>query len=190
MKCNIPFGANGDAARRPTYYHDPGGRKARARERRITELMHEAGAEGVALGRGYWELVYDHEEAPFTTDLEQLRAVGFEVPDPAELDDAALTTKLWELIHELARMRVYLSFTDHLSDRQLYELLYEEALHSERRDVPMAPGDAWHVDLTLVGQPSAAYDALDHADHMAGIDAGPDCGRYDRDRHLPRPEYG
>lgn len=190
MKWNGPCGANGDISRLPKYYHDPDGSKARAREARITELMEEAGAEGADPGREYWELVYDNEEAPYTTDMKQLCATGFTLPAPGDLDDAALTTRLWELIRELARMHVYLSFTDHLSDRQLYELLYEEALHEERRDVPMAPGDAWHLDMTWVGMqhPVCRLDA--DADDEAFEAALATPGRYDRDRHLPVPDYG
>lgn len=130
----------------PTFYHDPDGRKWAERERRIAEMMEEAGETGVA-NRLYWELVYDNEEAPLTTDAEELKRAGFELPAEATLSDAALALKLRELIDELARMRVYLTSTDHLTDRDLYRVLTESLLLEERHDVPMAPGSAWHLDV-------------------------------------------
>ena len=79
------------------YYHDPGGRKMRARERRISELMEAARAEGGRPpDRSYWELLYDHELAPEITDHELLAATGFDVPPPDDLTDSALERKLQE----------------------------------------------------------------------------------------------
>ena len=46
--------------------------------------------------------------------------------------DEQLTARLWEVIHALARQAVYLHSTDHLSDRQLYKQLTEDALHELR----------------------------------------------------------
>ena len=134
----------------PTYYHDPGGRKQKARARRIDELLAAASGAERDVGRGYFELVYDNEEAPMTTDAAQLRAAGFELPDSASLDDAALAAKLDELLLELDRMRVDVLNRDEVSKRELYELLVGRLLHEERPDVPMSRNGAWVIDISTL----------------------------------------
>ena len=60
--------------------------------------------------------------------LERLRMRGCELPAPEELSEVAISSKVWELIEQLAQLRVYLAHTDHLSDRALYTWLWEEEL--------------------------------------------------------------
>ena len=61
-------------------------------------------------------------------DLLTHKRVGLDIPEPDELDDARLTAKLREIINRMARLKAYLLYTNHLSDRELYELLYYDAL--------------------------------------------------------------
>jgi hypothetical protein len=88
------------------------------------------------------------ENGPFTTDFERLRRAGVVLPLPESMDDAEVTSKLWEVIERLARLGVVLEQTDHLSDRQLYAHLWH---HSLREDVPDLDPDeddgVWHVDI-------------------------------------------
>lgn len=167
------------------YYHDPDGAKARRREERIRELM----ADGA--DRFTCELTYDEEEAPQTTDHAELTAMGFDLPAAGTLDDAALSAKLGELVEELAKMGTFVCFTDHLSDRELYELLVREALRSERSDIPVKPGDGWVVDMTHY---IADQDRADEISEAYMDDDGrrgpPGVLAYDRDRHLPHLEDG
>lgn len=81
-------------------------------------------------------------KCPFTTLTEE----GFELPPPEKLEDAELTAKLWELIHELAKRRLFLHSTDHLSDRELYTWLWSDALHEELMGFGLPFGNC-HLDV-------------------------------------------
>src|SRR5689334_22636676 len=83
----------------------------------------------------FWQHVLDYEAAPETTDYEQLTRDGIDLPAPEELDDSALSEKLEEVVLALAWRHTFLVSTDHLSDRELYEKLWEESLHESTRAV-------------------------------------------------------
>ena len=69
------------------------------------------------LEEAFLENVLELETHGFVRPFDVLIADGFSLPPPDELDDPALTVKLWELIRELARRRLFLSSTNHLTDR-------------------------------------------------------------------------
>jgi hypothetical protein len=58
-----------------------------------------------------------------------------ELPHPETLDDAALHDVLWHTIQQLFDKRIVLDFTDHLSDRQLYCLIYRDILPSPEKKI-------------------------------------------------------
>jgi hypothetical protein len=101
----------------------------------------------------FWEqvLAAECDEGPYTTDIERLAATGVDMPAPESLDDAALSAKLWEVIHALEKMNVLLEYTNHLNDRELYVQLWS---HSLRCEIPVSDyeGDGdWHLDMISTG---------------------------------------
>lgn len=99
----------------------------------------------------FWGNVLEYESAEETSHFEQLRRLGVELPPPEELDDDALTAKLWEVIHALAGINVFLSTTDHWSDRELYEHMWRDTLHEVTMDLPPDSGWNCHIDFLSGG---------------------------------------
>jgi hypothetical protein len=82
----------------------------------------------------FWRRVVDYENAPLVTEAQRLHDAGIDLPDPDAMDDSQLTAKLWEVIVALASMRVFITSTDHMRDRQLYDRLWR---HSVREEQPI-----------------------------------------------------
>ncbi len=55
------------------------------------------------------------------------------VPRPEMLNDASLESILWDVIRKLHQKRIVLDFTDHLSDRELYCLIYRDILPAREK---------------------------------------------------------
>jgi hypothetical protein len=60
------------------------------------------------------------------------------LPPPESLEDDALHHLLWETVHRLFQKRIVLEFTDHLSDRQLYCLIYRDILPAHEKKIDPA----------------------------------------------------
>jgi hypothetical protein len=135
-----------------------------------------------------------------TTNFQQLLDASVALPEPHELDDEQLVQKVWEVIEALARLRVFLSQTDHLNDRELYELLWRDVLRQEIPDVPLWRTEASHVDLLGSGDERETRLYLKYyADEREREDWQRDFPDYDmpaheeppydRDSRLPVPDY-
>jgi hypothetical protein len=123
---------------------------------------------------------------------------GIQLPPPESLDDGALRDKLWEVIQSMALMGYYLSSTDHLSDRELYEVLWNQILREPTSVCPNNPNTSCHIDI-LGGcseedlQVRLKYYAdeeerRDWAENFPEDTIPPHVPLpYDRDRHLPSP---
>lgn len=145
----------------------------------------------------FWQNVLAWEKAPWTSQYEQLRKDGLDLPPPDQLDDATVSKKLWEVVQALAQRHVFLDHTDHLSDRELYEHLYRETLHEATKEVPFDRNAFATLDVLGRGSDDdaellAKFYADDEQREMfremfpEGLPPR-ERAPFDRDRHLPRP---
>lgn len=96
----------------------------------------------------FLEYVLAFEQAEQTQLFDTLVNGGLDLPAPDDLDDAALSKKLWQAIQALSLLRTFLENTDHLSDRELYETLWHDALREESFMQPPTSQDyACHFDI-------------------------------------------
>jgi tRNA U34 5-methylaminomethyl-2-thiouridine-forming methyltransferase MnmC len=56
-------------------------------------------------------------------------------PRPGVLTDENLHGILWDVIEKLYEKRIVLDFTEHLSDRELYQLIYRDILPSREKKI-------------------------------------------------------
>lgn len=67
------------------------------------------------------------------------------LPRPETLTDAELHDELWKTIHRMYRQRIVLEYTDHLTDRQLYRLIYRDILPAAEKKVDLPKNYLhWH----------------------------------------------
>ena len=97
---------------------------------------------------------------------EVLAARGVRLIPADELDDTALHERLWIVIRAMAAVGMYIGFTDHLSDRELYEHIATEILPVETFLAPDDPQFGVDFDCSNFDDPDAEQ-------------------KYDRDRFLP-----
>ncbi len=95
--------------------------------------------------------VLEYETAEPISLLRLLENSGSDIPAPDQLDDNTLSAKLLEITQQMATLGAYLLHTNHLSDRQLYEYLYQDALREEAVLFPENPSYAYMIDLTGSG---------------------------------------
>lgn len=170
----------------------------RGQEERIRALQQEAahlaGGKMIAWDSGaltpeareqFWQRVVAFEHGPWTTNFQQLIEAGVALPEPEAVSDADVTARLWEVIEGLARIRVYLNDTDHLSDRQLYAALWHDVLREEVEAVPDHPDSAYHV--SLVGSGSEEHTQL-YLKYYADEDFRLHWAKEFPDEPLPRQE--
>jgi hypothetical protein len=145
--------------------------------------------------------VLEYETAEQISLLRLLENAGLEVPAPETLDDDALKIKLKEIIDRMASVGAYVLHTNHLSDRDLYDYLYHDALREETVLFPENPSYAYMIDLTGSGgeDDNATYLKY-YADeeyrrqwaHDWPDDPMPEHEEppFDRDRFLPQSPVG
>jgi len=145
--------------------------------------------------------VLEYETAEQISLLRLLENSGLEVLPPESLDDDALKIKLKEIIERMASVGAYVLHTNHLSDRDLYDYLYHDALREETVLFPENPSYAYMIDLTGSGSEDDNQTYLKYyADeeyrrqwaHDWPNDPMPDREEppFDRDRFLPQSPVG
>ncbi|MFN2531989.1 MAG: hypothetical protein ABR555_11895 [Pyrinomonadaceae bacterium] len=141
--------------------------------------------------------VLEYETAQPSSLLQLLTDAGLAIPAPANLDDENLQEKLMQIIQRMASLGAYLLHTDHLSDRQLYQELYENSLREEAVLFPENPSYVFMLDLTGSGSEEDNQIYLKYyadEEHRRSWAADwPDDPMpkhenppFDRDRHLPQ----
>jgi hypothetical protein len=179
------------------------------REIRIERLRHEIDmvTDGQMTGgkmadcdpkieEAFLENVLALESHGFTCPFDSLLKDGFDLPSSGKLDDVALSAKLWELIHELARRRLFLHCTNHLSDRELYTWLVSDALREEFMGFGLPFGNC-HLDVLggcseedLILSMRYYSDDEERARWLKDFPDFPmppkEKPPHDRDRHLPQ----
>lgn len=144
----------------------------------------------------FFRNVLAFETAPTTTNFAQLTAAGVPLPHPNHVADAGISSTLWSVITGLADLGVFLNWTNHLSDRELYAVLWNDVLREQVPILPKSSQGAWHIDLPGGDPDSRHYLKFyaDEEDRTHWLKECPDYDMpahedppYDRDRLLPTP---
>jgi hypothetical protein len=145
--------------------------------------------------------VLEYETAEPISLFRMLENSGLELPSPESLAHVDVTTKLTETIERMASLGAYLLHTNHLSDLDLYEYLYNDGLREEAVLFPENPGYAYMIDLTGSGSEEdnhvyLKYYADEQQRQQWALDWPDDTmpehedPPFDRDRHLPQSPVG
>jgi hypothetical protein len=140
------------------------------------------------------------ESAEMVPLFDRLVREGVSLPEPAQLSDAELPAKLWEVVGRLAALEVFLYHTDHMSDRELYSRLWHDSLRVLEPDLPEDLGVRTHIDFVSSGSDEDILAYLRYfADDQVRADWRADFPdmeipehedpRFDRDRLLPKAEW-
>ena len=138
------------------------------------------------------------EQATWSQPFQILVESGISLPVPDVLAENELHAKLWEVINALALMGAYLEHTDHLSDRELYSLLWGDVLLEET--VIQSPSFTLDCHIDLIGSGSQEDNDIylkyyaDEDDRAFWVKESPgetvpdhETLPFNRDRQLPKP---
>lgn len=164
------------------------------------EISHESDLPA-DLEEQFLKHVLEFETAEQLTLMQWLKNAGLEIPPPEALSDESLRPKLWEIINRMASLGAYLHSTNHLSDRELYSYLFNDALREDTVLFPEDPSYAYQIDLVSSGSDEDVLLWMRHyADEETRQQWLKDFPDYDmpahedppfkRDQDLPKPPYG
>jgi len=93
----------------------------------------------------FWRRIVEYEEKQLGfSQTASLPPVDF--PDASSMDDLELHEVLWQKVNELAERRIFLDQTDHLSDRELYEVLSSVEMREATTEI-VPENEAIHYDI-------------------------------------------
>ena len=140
------------------------------------------------------------EDCPWRSPREIFARHGYAPLPPSELDERQLHGRLWEWLYAAAARRFFFWSTDHLSDRELYTLLWERWLDEPTADIPpeaqtntttiiseFNAGGMTHEEIWLRYYAVEADHALWHSSDPEFVFPPHQDPPYNRDRFLPVP---
>jgi hypothetical protein len=164
------------------------------------EISHESDLPA-DLEEQFLKHILEFETAEQLTLMQWLANAGLEVPAPQELSDEELRPKLWEIIHRMASLGAYLHNTNHLSDRELFEYLYHDALREPTVLFPENPGFVYGIDVLGSGSDEDMHLYMKYfadeeyrqqwAKDFPDFEMPPrEKPPFDRDQDLPKSPFG
>lgn len=144
----------------------------------------------------FLENVLSFEWEADTTWKQLMEEDGYTMPAPETLTEEEISAQLWVVLQALATLHCTLDFTNHLSDRELYEKLFDR-LEEPTEDIRLMGDDiTCHLQILLPGDEEddliwLKYYADDPTRQMwhqeFGFTLPPrEDPPYDRDRYLPQ----
>jgi hypothetical protein len=144
------------------------------------------------------DLIDPAEDCPWRSPREIFARLGFSPVPPFDLDGRQLPGRLWELLYAAAARRFFFSHTNHLSDRELYVLLWNRWLDEPTADIPLEAETNTNIIISEFNAKGMNHEEIwlrFYADESvrktlkssdAGLDLPPQQDpAYDRDRFLP-----
>ncbi len=144
----------------------------------------------------YWVKKLQH--APTTTWKDELEVRGFEFPVYTDAPKQKVSDRLWQLIHCLAGLRVFLINTDHLSDFELYDKVVSDYMNRTILHIPFDETSGCLIDFASKDSDEGTQDWLKfyatNPDRIEWAKANPgkplpvsELPAYSRDSILPKP---
>jgi len=99
----------------------------------------------------FLEHVLWFEQASRQPIRKRLADVGVVLMDPDQLSDKDITQQMWDAIQALVSLHIIPSYTDHLSDRQVYIRLWH-IIRSGETATPDFFSRGWYIDFTGQGE--------------------------------------
>src|SRR6185437_2113634 len=132
------------------------------------------------------------EDCPWRSPREIFASFGYHPLSPDDLDDRSVSGRLWELFYAAAARRFYFCFTNHLDDRSLYSLLWNEWLDEPTADIPLEAETNTNVMISEF--PACGMTAEEIYSRYYDDDAESSLTEreeppHDRDRHLPTAPF-